>query len=435
MIGIGLTIKWPNDLFFAGKKVGGILCEGVIRDQTFESPVIGVGINLNLSPDPEACDLKQIMRSPPPETRVFAEDLADYLITQWQGYDLTHLREDLNTYGLPAGSLWWQPGKLTSIATQIGLDDSCYLQLDQQGTLQSLSSAHHDFKPMAPETHLLGIADCGNTRAKLSIWGAAKQPLWSASFTAAETTEQISEQTSESGSNSPELFTAQQVAADLRQFLVKSGLPMAGVFAARSGQKSGKILRQALQTTGLGCWPTPKRPIRLNSSYDVNAIGIDRLAGMEAALSLLPTDHRGSVLVVSCGTATTVDAVSSAGVHQGGFIGLGLKSGLESLHQHTAALPLIAPIDSSEGQRLGMTTRACMAGGIAQMIVGMILRACALTNQVQPLSKIFLTGGDAPLIADLLEMPLRATFSNTTLEVDPFLTSRGYVILVRGGSL
>ncbi len=44
-IGINITLKWPNDLIVAGKKVGGILIEG--KNKTL---MAGIGINLLSSP-------------------------------------------------------------------------------------------------------------------------------------------------------------------------------------------------------------------------------------------------------------------------------------------------------------------------------------------------------------------------------------------------
>jgi BirA family biotin operon repressor/biotin-[acetyl-CoA-carboxylase] ligase len=51
-VGSELAIKWPNDLFWRGKKLGGILIENVIRGQgagaaTWEWAVVGIGININ----------------------------------------------------------------------------------------------------------------------------------------------------------------------------------------------------------------------------------------------------------------------------------------------------------------------------------------------------------------------------------------------------
>ena len=49
----GLTskIKWPNDIFVAGKKLGGILTEFSLRQEAIEYVVLGLGLNVNWSPD------------------------------------------------------------------------------------------------------------------------------------------------------------------------------------------------------------------------------------------------------------------------------------------------------------------------------------------------------------------------------------------------
>jgi BirA family biotin operon repressor/biotin-[acetyl-CoA-carboxylase] ligase len=39
--------KWPNDLLLGGKKVCGILLEGVLREETLDFVVVGIGINVN----------------------------------------------------------------------------------------------------------------------------------------------------------------------------------------------------------------------------------------------------------------------------------------------------------------------------------------------------------------------------------------------------
>lgn len=42
-----LQIKWPNDLLIHGKKLAGILCEGVFEGNEPEALVVGIGINVN----------------------------------------------------------------------------------------------------------------------------------------------------------------------------------------------------------------------------------------------------------------------------------------------------------------------------------------------------------------------------------------------------
>ncbi|MCK4443150.1 MAG: biotin--[acetyl-CoA-carboxylase] ligase, partial [Thermoplasmata archaeon] len=44
-----IEIKWPNDLIYAEKKVGGVLCEGYSVGRELEFGIIGIGINTNVT--------------------------------------------------------------------------------------------------------------------------------------------------------------------------------------------------------------------------------------------------------------------------------------------------------------------------------------------------------------------------------------------------
>ena len=45
--GLIVDLKWPNDLFYKGRKLGGILTQGVISDQDLQGIIVGVGLNIN----------------------------------------------------------------------------------------------------------------------------------------------------------------------------------------------------------------------------------------------------------------------------------------------------------------------------------------------------------------------------------------------------
>jgi len=47
--GIDVQLKWPNDLMVRGKKVGGVLVEGVSKGAHLDFVVIGIGLNVNSS--------------------------------------------------------------------------------------------------------------------------------------------------------------------------------------------------------------------------------------------------------------------------------------------------------------------------------------------------------------------------------------------------
>ncbi len=51
--GLVPKIKWPNDLYVGGRKLGGILTEFCVRDRAVEYVVLGLGLNVNWNPGEE----------------------------------------------------------------------------------------------------------------------------------------------------------------------------------------------------------------------------------------------------------------------------------------------------------------------------------------------------------------------------------------------
>ncbi|MGB9835437.1 MAG: biotin--[acetyl-CoA-carboxylase] ligase [Candidatus Saccharicenans sp.] len=47
---VEVKLKWPNDLVFEGKKLGGILCEGVSTGRK-AAIIVGIGLNVNHQPE------------------------------------------------------------------------------------------------------------------------------------------------------------------------------------------------------------------------------------------------------------------------------------------------------------------------------------------------------------------------------------------------
>jgi type III pantothenate kinase len=88
-------------------------------------------------------------------------------------------------------------------------------------------------------------------------------------------------------------------------------------------------------------------------------IGTDRLAAALGARAGFP---RENVVVVDCGTATTITALSRAGVVLGGAILPGISLWPEMLAARTAQLPLIAP--HRPRSALGRSTEEGLHSGI-----------------------------------------------------------------------
>lgn len=45
----GIKVKWPNDMYYHNKKLGGILIENTLTGNSIKSSVIGIGLNINQS--------------------------------------------------------------------------------------------------------------------------------------------------------------------------------------------------------------------------------------------------------------------------------------------------------------------------------------------------------------------------------------------------
>lgn len=56
---IECSLKWPNDIYYQEKKIGGILCESKIKKNSIDKIVVGVGINVNETIEEHPEDLQK----------------------------------------------------------------------------------------------------------------------------------------------------------------------------------------------------------------------------------------------------------------------------------------------------------------------------------------------------------------------------------------
>lgn len=85
MTGLEVKIRWPNDLFASGRKLGGILCEGSFRGSVPENFVAGIGINVNqrLAKLPEAIRRRATGLA---EQRLDERDIAAHLVSRLESW-------------------------------------------------------------------------------------------------------------------------------------------------------------------------------------------------------------------------------------------------------------------------------------------------------------------------------------------------------------
>lgn len=121
-----------------------------------------------------------------------------------------------------------------------------------------------------------------------------------------------------------------------------------------------------------------------NAYHDTASLGVDRWAAAIAAWQFIGQE----CLIVSAGTATTIDYLSAEGVFQGGCILPGLSTMLESLPRNTAGLPLA----QGQWQMPPRNTHDAITTGCLLAQTGAILQMAA---RLAPAAPILLTGGNA----------------------------------------
>lgn len=163
-----------------------------------------------------------------------------------------------------------------------------------------------------------------------------------------------------------------------------------------------QLLRQAHSAVEAGWFASCASAAGVRSGYrNPQQLGCDRFASAIGARALYPGK---ALIVATCGTATTVDAIDPDGVFIGGMIlpGLGLMA--TSLALNTAQLPQV-------GERIEIVTPfadnthdAIISGCVAAQ-TGAIEHAAATHEKRHGPVQCILSGGAAGMIAPHLSIP------------------------------
>lgn len=144
-----------------------------------------------------------------------------------------------------------------------------------------------------------------------------------------------------------------------------------------------------------------------------NAYALPTQLGSDRFASLVGARHRffgERLLVVTCGTATTIDALEAEGTFLGGMILPGLGTMASSLAVNTALLPTVNAADRA--RVFADNTQDAIISGCLSAQVGAILYAYG--QQSEPLARCILSGGAAHFIAPYLSIPFN-TVDNLVL--------------------
>lgn len=132
---------------------------------------------------------------------------------------------------------------------------------------------------------------------------------------------------------------------------------------------------------------------------DKSRLGVDRWLALLAAYNAAGE----ACVLVSCGTAVTVDLVSRDGEHLGGYIVPGLELMRAALFSGTSAvkLDLIEPPDSLAP---ASDTIPAVSRGLILMVKGLVGNAVAELRSRDEVPAIILTGGDGELLIPFLNV-------------------------------
>ena len=253
--------------------------------------------------------------------------------------------------------------------------------------------------------------DVGNTRLKWAAVestqnpGAQQKKLWAYS-----------------GSISSKSLQSAEHRAELADYISKT-LPKPAVigFSCVAGEEALANLKSLFPQWSDLEW----QQLRGDSPYagmrslyqDSSKLGADRWAALIGARAL---SNKNS-LIVSAGTATTIDLLGSNGVHYGGWILPGVALMQASLANNTAQLDLAT---RSGNHGFGTCTNDAIIGGCDAAQVGALLYAMQQAKEMNiPVEKIWIDGGNAKVLAQ--EITQTNLPAKQMIEVSEGLVLRG----------
>ena len=163
------------------------------------------------------------------------------------------------------------------------------------------------------------------------------------------------------------------------------------------------IVKQTIIDLALNLWPNINliNPSSSQTAFGVNnaylhpeKLGIDRWLTLLAAHQHYP----GYSCIVDCGTAITLDVLTSQGYHLGGLICPGLNLMKHTLLKNTAGLSFSS---HNANASLASHTTGAIANGILFAAIGMIE---AVYQRLDTPAQLILTGGDAEIVSEYLQI-------------------------------
>lgn len=402
-LGLDVQIKWPNDLVVGRDKLGGILIE-TVRAGGKTVAVVGIGINFVLPKEVEnAASVQSLLQTASRRGSIGAAVLLETLLAeldavleQYAEEGFAPFLKEYETANRDHGKavLLLRDGETVCEGTVRGVDEKGVLHLDTAAGRQTAVSGEISLRPddrpvsvpKRREPERLLLLDGGNSRLKwawvengtFATVGSA--PYRDLSPLGAEWAEKADERVRIVGC---------AVCGELKKAQVQEQIA-----------RPIEWLPSAHQA--LGIRNHYRRPEEHGADRWFNALGSRRFS-------------RNACVVVSCGTAVTVDALTDDGHYLGGTIMPGFHLMKESLAVRTANLNRPAgkrypfPTTTSNAIASGMMDAVC---GSVMMMHGRLKEKIGAGKPVD----VIITGGGAAKVAEA--MPSAFLEANAVRVVD-----------------
>ena len=399
-LGVHAQIKWPNDLVMGADKLGGILIE-TVRSGGRSVAVIGIGINFVLPKEVAQATSVQAALAAGRKAGVSAEALLDALLAELaallpvfeaQGFApmLADYQAANRDQGRPVRLL--QHGQTVHEGVVAGVTEVGALRLLTEEGERIVVSGEISLRlpeaaapaPNAPEGYLL--LDGGNSQLKWAwVHGGQIGEIGRAPY---RDLGKLGEEW-RARSDGISRIIGSAVCGEAKKALVAAQLPQPIEWLASMPQ-------------GLGIRNHYRNPAEHGADRWFNALGARRFSS-----------H--ACVVVSCGTAVTIDALTEDNHYLGGTIMPGFHLMKEAMAQKTANLN--RPI--GRVYPFPTTTANALASGMMDAVCGSILLMHARLQEKAGAGRqvdVVLTGGGAAKVAQAL--PSAFTLDNTVKIVD-----------------
>lgn len=413
-LGLETQIKWPNDLVVGRDKLGGILIE-TVRTGGKTVAVVGIGINFVLPKEVEnAASVQSLFQTASRRGNADAAVLLETLLAELDAVLVQYARDGFAPFVAEYQAanrdhgkavLLLRNGETVCEGTVSGVDEKGILHLDTGDGRQTVVSGEISLRPddrpvsvprkREPERFLL--LDGGNSRLK---WA------WVENGTFATVGSAPYRDLSPLGAEWAEK-------ADGNVRIVGCAVCGESKKAQVQEQLARKIEWLPSSAQALGIRNHYRHPEEHGSDRWFNALGSRRFS-------------RNACVVVSCGTAVTVDALTDDGHYLGGTIMPGFHLMKESLAVRTANL------NRPAGKRYPFptTTSNAIASGMMDAVCGSVMMMhCRLkekNGEDKPVD-VIITGGGAAKVAEALPP---AFLAENTVRVADNLVIHGLLNLI-----